>query len=455
LSKFNYNDAAEEFVRECFLYGGVRTLHFYRGDYWAYRDNFYQVIDKNDISSRLHTFIKGKHGTVTNGNWTATERALRLNSTISSEREMPSWLTGRLQRDYKWISLLNGIIDLDKLLTGEQDFTRGHSPYWFSAYCLPFGYDEAATCPEWLEKLGQWFSGDAERIALLQEWFGYCLTPETSQHKAINFYGPPRAGKGTAAGILAALLGEDNVSAVRLEDFGKRFQYVPLIDKLVNICEEATGMNSNAVKTYIAGDLLMSDRKGREHVMFRPSARLVIVSNDQLSFHDTSGATDARLMILPFDWSYVGREDRSLADRLRGELPGIFNWALEGLKRLRAQGTFTKPARSLEEAHELRIANNPAEQWMAETFERVPECEDPDTWVFSGAAYERYKAFCATCGIRPSERWTQTRFIRELRRQFNLDQSSRVRDPIEGQLRCWKNLQVREDAPAYNPQPEY
>ena len=77
---------------------------------------------------------------------------------------------------------------------------------WFSSHVLPFEYDEAAKAPMWEAFLQQIFEGDVERITLLQEWFGYCLTPDTSQQKAMIFYGEPRAGKTTVANVLIAMV---------------------------------------------------------------------------------------------------------------------------------------------------------------------------------------------------------------------------------------------------------
>ena len=43
------------------------------------------------------------------------------------------------------------------------------------------------------------------------------------------------------------------------------------------------------------------------------------------------------------DRSFYGREDLPLEDELAAELPGILNWALDGLERLAEQGRFTRP----------------------------------------------------------------------------------------------------------------
>lgn len=44
----------------------------------------------------------------------------------------------------------------------------------------------------------------------------------------------------------------------------------------------------------------------------------------------TDTAIWSRLRLVPFDVSFLGREDRTLGNALAAELPGILNWALQG-----------------------------------------------------------------------------------------------------------------------------
>ena len=48
----------------------------------------------------------------------------------------------------------------------------------------------------WHHFLQQLFSGDSQSIDLLQDWFGYCLTGDTSQHKMLLIVGPPPQRQG-------------------------------------------------------------------------------------------------------------------------------------------------------------------------------------------------------------------------------------------------------------------
>src|SRR5438477_1103215 len=74
----------------------------------------------------------------------------------------------------------------------------------------------------------------------------------------------------------------------------------------------------------------------------RLPTRFVIASNTLPRLLDASGALAHRFLFVPFEISFVGREDIYLEEKLLAELPGIANWALAGLNRLRtSNGLFT------------------------------------------------------------------------------------------------------------------
>ena len=84
----------------------------------------------------------------------------------------------------------------------------------------------------------------------------------------------------------------------------------------------------------------------------------MIISNERPTFHDPSGAIVSRFVMPRLTESWLGREDIRLTGELMGELPGILNWALDGLGRLDSNGAFTEPAASAD-----AIATAPPRAW--------------------------------------------------------------------------------------------
>ena len=116
--------------------------------------------------------------------------------------------------------------------------------------------------------------------------------------------------------------------------------------------------------------------------------------------HATAVCT--RLGILPFECSFLGREDRDLTNvrgtgKLQRELPGILNWALDGLERLRDNGRFMDCPESDEAKIRMLQASEPVRGFVEE------KCEVRDgVHIDKADLYARYREYCKTVqGVHP------------------------------------------------------
>ena len=71
-------------------------------------------------------------------------------------------------------------------------------------------------------------------------------------------------------------------------------------------------------------------------------------------------------MVLNTTISWLGREDPTLLDRLVAEMPGILNWALEGLSRLETTRRITEPASSREAVTTMQDTASPTSAFVRE-----------------------------------------------------------------------------------------
>jgi putative DNA primase/helicase len=204
------------------------------------------------------------------------------------------------------------------------------------------------------------------------------------------------------------------VSHVPLEVFGERFQLTPTIGKLLNIAPEVGDVNrltEGAIKQFTGGDRMYFDRKGIPGVEVYPTARLVIAANNRPAFVDRSNGLWRRMILLPFRVSVPEeRQDPTLARKLKQELPGIFNWAIDGLRRLRHQGHFTQPRLSQAALADYKRECNPARTFLSEHCSAAPEAT-----VACSDLYFRYSAWCQSSGYRPLN---ASEFGREVHRAF-------------------------------------
>ena len=95
-----------------------------------------------------------------------------------------------------------------------------------------------------------------------------------------------------------------------------------------------------------------------------------------------------RLLLIPFNIIIPPeRIDKRLPEKLLKELPGIFNWALEGLYRLSHTGKLTIPEVSKQALREYELDCNPTRVFFDECVEEAEGREVPaipfyQTYVF-------------------------------------------------------------------------
>jgi P4 family phage/plasmid primase-like protien len=343
---------------------------------------------------------------ITRGMIGNVEMALASMTVLPSTVEPPLWRDGWEWKHRNLIALSNGLLDLDALFAGEAGFLLRHTPRWFSPTCLPYPYDPDADCPHWRAFLERNLEGEAERIALLQEWFGYCATADTSRQKFLLLEGEGANGKSVVCAALEAMLGSENCSHVPLEVFGARFQLEATLGKLANIASEVGELDRAAegfLKSFTSGDVMQFELKHKPTFSATPTARLVLATNNRPRFSDRSAGIWRRMILMPFrvtiaddDSKRVLGMDKPAWWDASGELPGIFNWALAGLERLRRQNRFTTSKVCDEALAEYRTENNPTRLYLTETCQEAPDGQTPCEEL-----YADYRRWCEVNGYSP------------------------------------------------------
>lgn len=263
------------------------------------------------------------------------------------------------------INLLNGSLNL---MTLEVD---GFSPNYLCTQSLGLLYDPKATCKRFEKFVSEVMEEDQELIQLLQEIAGYIISNETKANKAFFLYGAGGSGKSVMSDVFQALVSKPLVSNVSLKNLETRFGMEPLIQKKLNIASENEAdfvLSNENFKAITSGDTVNIDLKGRPAVNLRLKTKLIFVTNNLPTFSDASHALIRRLIIVPFNRQFgVEEQNKNLTEELLEELPGIFNWALSGLKRLVDKGyVFTHSKKSEEVLHSYQENINPVELFCKE-----------------------------------------------------------------------------------------
>jgi len=133
------------------------------------------------------------------------------------------------------------------------------------------------------------------------------------------------------------------------------------------------------LKGIIGEDAVILNEKYEKPRSVKLQTRFFVSCNEMPTFYDASGAIGQRFLYLHYQKSVAGREDRTLESRLSGELPGINNWALTGLARLRASGgVFTVPDTATKLANDFLLRSNPIHAFVRDKLIVHRPCDPGD-----------------------------------------------------------------------------
>ena len=379
---------------------GIRLLHRHRGEFWRWRDGAYHTVPEEAIHSDLATFMEQGRCNPTRGRLADAAHLMLCEGFIEDKLEPPCWL-GTPPTGYPdpahLIAFQSGLL---APMTGE---VYPPTPLLFNQSALPFDYDATATGrpSEWLAFLDSIWREDPESISVLQEIFGYLLTPDTSMQKMFLILGPRRSGKGTIARVLRRLLGEVNCAGPSMSSLASNFGCSSLIGKTCAIIADARtssktdqGAICDRLLSISGEDAIDIDRKNRPILTTQLKTRIVIMTNELPRIADASSALSGRFIILRMERSFFGEEDPGLLSRILPEMPQILHWALEGHRRLAERGYFASPASAKQVEQEMERQSSPIGAFISD------RCIiDPEGSIYADRLYALYEGWCKENGI--------------------------------------------------------
>lgn len=303
--------------------------------------------------------------------------------------------------DVAKINLHNGTFIVSKDFVG----LREHRSDDYFFYTLPFNYDPSATCPLFMEYLDRAIP-EKECQMMLAEFAGYPLARNLKMEMAAVLYGPGRTGKSTFSTVLSKMYGEENIAPYSLSSLcGTKescsYNRADLGNYILNYSTEMGGKDCdhNLVKKVISREPVEARKPYGDPFILRNYCPVMFNVNEMPPMENTS-ALRRRIRFAPFlrpvslDIMDVGYADRIVEK----ELSGVFNWALEGLRRLMTNKRFTVSPLGEATAKELWIENDNVLAFL-EITTYVPSHSDKEykkTVVF----YAEYSEFCKENGYR-------------------------------------------------------
>ncbi|WP_435283060.1 DNA primase family protein [Streptomyces koelreuteriae] len=435
---------------------GRLIVRRWRGSWMRWNGTCWREMDEAQVRKGMYERLEhavfqapGKDGETEERDWAPTKPkignlldAMGAITLLPTEADAPAWIDehGDTGQDHgPIVACENGLLRIrDRALLP-------HTPEFFNHVSVPFPYDPDATAPTWEGFLAQLWPDDPASITALQEWFGYVISGRTDQQKILLMVGPSRSGKGTIARVLKSLVGKENLAGPTLAGLGTNFGLSTLVGKPLAVISDARlagNDNSQVVErllTISGEDTIDVDRKYCPVWTGKLPTRLMILSNELPHFGDSSGVIANRFILLSTRLSWLGREDPTLTDRLVAEMPGIINWALEGLARLERAGRITEPASSREAITTMRDTASPTSAFIRERCSTGPTCSVPVDTLWSV-----WRDWAEDNNVKPGTKQVFGRNLLSVVPQLN---RTRPRDAYGRQVATYTGITVNQSEP--------
>ena len=248
--------------------------------------------------------------------------------------------------------------------------------------------DQMAVSRKWIDFLDEALSHyqpiDRLKIAaFLKQWVGAALAGDTRDECAIFFFGKRGSGKSTIIETLAELFGayHAGIAGARLTaNSNQHLQWIAALDgaRLATVGElpgkgEWPGHLLNQV---ISGENVTANRMRQNDTTFRSKAHLMVAGNHRPKA-DANDGIWRRLALIQCQHQPEA-VNKHLKAELLAELPGILNWAIEGLQAwIRNGRELDIPDVVLADTDEYRADADPMERWYMESLAVEPDAFTP------------------------------------------------------------------------------
>lgn len=294
--------------------------------------------------------------------------------------------------DANFIAFKNGVYDV------AHETMVSSSPDLILTNRIEHNFNPAAYSELMDSTLNKLACQDKDIRALLEECVGYCFYRRNELGKAFILTGDKSNGKSTFLDVVAAILGEDNISTLDIKELGDRFSTSMMFGKLANIADDIgddflQGTQVSVFKKVVTGNRIKAERKGQDPFEFSPYVKILASANEIPRMKDKTGAVLRRLVIIPFNATF-SKDDPDYRPFIKYDLmqPEALEYmialGIEGLKRVISNRAFTVPTLVQEQLDEYEESNNPIIAFLKDV--ELSELENEPT----SDVYRRYNLFC-------------------------------------------------------------
>ena len=356
------------------------TLHFYVKDHW-------HEVTSDEAQRALGEFAEAVGHKIREARFfRVREMLLQQIMTVSPMLQRPQGRT--------IVNFNNGTLHIQ--LNGEDLFPHDKSNAF--TYVLPFAYEPTVESPMFQQYLDRVLP-DTESQTVLAEFFGWIFLRDLKIEKMLMLYGHGHNGKSVIFDILTALLGEENISHLGMDSLKSPESRLPIVGKLLNYGSEVSGtVKPDIIKKAASGEPLEFRKLYGDLFTTDNYSRLAFNANNLPPDVEHTAGYFRRFLIIPFEETITEDEkDPDLASKIiADELPGVMNWILDGMKRLRSARKFSPCRKSEQCLNRYQHESDTTAQFIDE--DGYEPCMD--SRVSKLELFGRYREYCQLNGYK-------------------------------------------------------
>ena len=398
IGKPDYLGLVQHFVNEIGIYKtlpGTSYVYVFNGKY-------FEVMEKDECLEFAYKYLSPKPES------RLTEEFFKQLRMREGCLVRPDWL-GQSIMDK--VCFDNGVFDTKKMEL------IPHSPDFGFQSALTCKYDKDAVSPNFDKFLKQITRDDQEIEDLLMQFFGYSMIGSDCTHqKGLLMSGGGSNGKSTLLDTLKDLLGLGGYSSVSIKNMSNEQTRFLMMGKKVNIAEENSRdsfRDVETVKNFITGGNIQVKKVYSAPFEYRNTTKLILSCNEMPDTGDLSHGFFRRFIIIPFRAVFSiekGNMDKKIGEKLKAELPGIFNRFLQGWYSLEKKGDFSNSKESDKALDVFKEDSKPHVQWYQE---QVIYDIDNEEGTSRDELYTHYSDWCLRNGIARQKIQSSRKFFRE------------------------------------------
>jgi len=315
---------------------------------------------------------------------------------------LPKWREEGMGDPLHQVTFRDVVLDVKASAEQGVMVTRKRTDSWVDGVTLPADWEgNEGGSGEYKRCLREWGQGEEEWGERLCRMMGYTLMGTRKYAKIFLLYMKSRGGKGTNVRLLKRAIGSPAYFGVRMSDLKGNFALDGVQHARAMVVAECHDMErgfgeefSGLLKNMVGEDDVSVDVKYRRQqrgVVVR--AVPILMSNQVPNMPNRGEGLSTKMVLVPFQQSFQGREDWDLEAKLGAEMGGICRMWAEAAVRLEAEKEHAKKWGRLETDEEgmrdFRVRTNRWDAFLEAMFVR-----DKDGFVSSEKVLEVWGQFC-------------------------------------------------------------